>query len=111
MVNHLLKEDNVKVIGLSRHGGHSAAAKALMTQGVTMLKGDMDDPLSLDRAMAVASGALPGRVPPPTARVRAPRLLLGLTAPSRAKHAAHARVPQRLRPTAICCPCDSRRRR
>ena len=54
------------VAGLTRTPD-SAQAQELAALGVTVVKGDMDDPLALDRALAIASGAPSGHHPTPGA--------------------------------------------
>jgi uncharacterized protein YbjT (DUF2867 family) len=54
------------VAGLTRTP-ESPQSQQLARLGVTMVKGDLDDPLSLDRALGVASGAEHGHHPTPGA--------------------------------------------
>lgn len=54
------------VAGLTRTP-ESPQSQALARLGVLMVKGDLDDPLALDRALGVASGAPPGHHPTPGA--------------------------------------------
>lgn len=54
------------VVGLTRTPD-SPQSIELSRLGVLMVKGDMDDPLALDRALAVASGAAHGNHPTPGA--------------------------------------------
>eukprot|EP01047_Picozoa_sp_COSAG01_P075272 COSAG01_NODE_12848_length_1676_cov_1.190869_1_plen_173_part_00 len=59
---HLLlgNEGRFSVYGMTRYPS-SARARALERAGVTVVQGDLDDPGSIDGALAIASGAMPGK--------------------------------------------------
>ena len=65
VVRHLLRLQ-FNVVAMTRTPD-TARAHALTGAGAVVVKGDMDDPLSLDRALALASGAQPGCHPHPGA--------------------------------------------
>eukprot|EP01052_Picozoa_sp_SAG31_P029615 SAG31_NODE_2957_length_4857_cov_47.100883_4_plen_266_part_00 len=66
VVRQLLAAGRFKVIVMTRNPDTPQTA-ALREQDVTVVKGDMDDPLGLDRAFGIASGAMPGVHPTPGA--------------------------------------------
>eukprot|EP01051_Picozoa_sp_SAG22_P004825 SAG22_NODE_270_length_13234_cov_13.248573_1_plen_193_part_00 len=66
VVRQLLALDKFKVVVMTRNTD-TAQTAAMREQDVTIVKGDMDDPLGLDRAFGIASGAMPGVHPTPGA--------------------------------------------